>query len=255
MQVLKVEGLSKNFGGIQVLQSVSFSMEIGERLAVIGPNGAGKTSMLNLLTGELTPSAGRVYFWGQEVTTMPTHRRIQLGLARSLQIPALFSTLTVLTTLLLAVQGTTPARFHFFRPLDAHHNLVASAQRLLKTTDLWERRDDYVQSLSHGELRKLEIALTLASEPRLILLDEPSAGLTKAETDEIINMIRDLTKDATVLFVAHDMDMVFGVADRIMVLYFGEIIAQGTPEEIQAEPRVKEIYLGMEEDASYAGAG
>jgi branched-chain amino acid transport system ATP-binding protein len=253
MEALKVDGLSKNFGGLAVLQDLSFSLEVGEHTAIVGPNGAGKTTLLNLLTGEVSPTAGRVYIWGREVTTMPTHRRIHLGLARSLQIPILFSTLTVLTTVSLAVQGTKRSRFRFYRPLSAYHDVFARSQKLLEMVDLWDRRDDFVQALSHGELRRMEIALSLASEPRLILMDEPSAGLTRAETDALVSMIQDLAKDTTVLLVAHDMDMVFGVADRIMVLYFGKIIAQGSPNEIQADSRVKEIYLGTDEGAANVG--
>lgn len=252
MEALRVENIAKNFGGLRVLQGISFNLEVGGNLAVIGPNGAGKTTLLNLLTGELPPTAGRVYFWGQDVTRMPTHRRIQLGVARSLQIPALFSTLTVLTAVVLAVQGTKPTRFDFFRSLSAHKDLYTKAQQLLETAGLWERRNDLVHSLSYGELRKMEISLTLASEPRLILLDEPSAGLTKAETEALTKMIKELAKDITVLFVAHDMDMVFGLADQIMVLYFGEIIARGKPAEIQVNPKVREIYLGIEKNAASA---
>lgn len=254
MEALRVEGLSKNFGGLQVLKDLSFSIEAGKRVAIIGPNGAGKTTLLKLLTGELSATAGQIYMFGQQITTMPTHQCVQCGLACSYQITSLFSTLTVLDNILLACNGTKPSRFQMFRPFTAYGNLLTRAKELLESIGLWEKRDDLVQNISHGEQRQMELILCLASEPKLLLLDEPSAGLTSAEATSLIDIISNLPREITVLFVAHDMDVVFSLADEIMVLYYGQIIARGTPQEIQADPKVKEIYLGVEEDTADARA-
>lgn len=247
MEALRVEHLTKNFGGVQALHDVSFSVEAGDKLAIIGPNGAGKTTLFNVLNGQLSATSGRIYLFGQEITTMATHRRAHLGEARSFQLTSLFLNLTVLDNTLLAIQGTKPSRFQMFRPITAYEHLFVKAKELLASMALWEKRNDLVQAISYGEQRKMEIALSLASEPKLLMLDEPSTGLTAAESAELINMIRNLGQDITVLVVAHDMDLVFGLADRIMVLHYGRIIAEGTPEEIQADSRVKEIYMGIEE--------
>lgn len=254
MEALRVEHLSKNFGGVQALQDVSFSVESGEKLAIIGPNGAGKTTLFNVLNGQLSATAGRVYLFGQEITTMATHRRAHLGQARSFQLTSLFPNLTILDNTLLALQGIKPSRFQMFRPIIAYKHLFVRAEELLGSMALWGKRDEPVQAISYGEQRKMEIALSLASEPKLLLLDEPSTGLTAAESADVINMLRNLGLGITVLVVAHDMDLVFGLAGRIIVLHYGQIIAEGTPEEIQAHPRVKEIYIGIEEGTEDAGA-
>jgi len=254
MEALKIEGLSKNFGGVQAVKDISFTVEAGERLAIIGPNGAGKTTLFNLLNGQESATAGRIYLFGQEITNMPTHRRAYLGQGRSFQLTRLFPKLTVLDNALLAVQGTKPSSFQLLRLITVYKHLFTKAQELLETMALWEKRDDLVQALGYGEQRRLEIALSLASEPKLLLLDEPSSGLTAAESADIITIIRNLGPNITVVVVAHDMDLVFGLAERIMVLHYGQIIADGTPEEIQADSRVKEIYMGIEEDTGNAGA-
>jgi branched-chain amino acid transport system ATP-binding protein len=250
MELLKVEGLSKNFGGLSVLKEVSFALEVGEKVALIGPNGAGKTTLINLLSGVLPPTAGQIYASGQDITHLPLYRRASLGLARSFQINTLFFNLTLLENITLAVQGTKHSYFHMILPLTAYHHLFTEAQQLLEIVGLWENRDVPVSDLSHGEQRKVEIALALASKPKLLLLDEPSAGLSVAESVAVTNMIHNLPKDTTVFFCAHDMDLVFSIADRVMVLYYGQIIAQGTPKEIQADKTVREIYLGTEEAES-----
>ncbi len=253
-EALKIEGLSKNFGGVQAVKDVSFTVQAGERLAIIGPNGAGKSTLFNLINGQEFATAGRIYFFGQDITTMPTHRRAHLGQGRSFQLSSLFPKLTVLDNALLAVQGTKPSRFQWFRPITVYKHLLTKAQELLETMALWERRDDLAQALGYGEQRRLEIALSLASEPKLLLLDEPSSGLTASESADIITMIRNVGPDITIVVIAHDMDLVFGLAERIMVLYYGQVIADGTPEEIQANSRVKEIYMGIEEGTGNAGA-
>lgn len=246
MEALKVEGLSKNFGGVQALQNVSFKVELGERLAIIGPNGAGKTTLFNVLDGQLSPTKGRIHFYGNDITNLPTHHRVHLGQSRSFQITSLFPTLTILDNCLLALQGTRPSKFQMFRLLTSYQNLFNKAQNLLAMVDLWEKRDDPVKNISYGEQRRLEIAVSLASEPKLLLLDEPSAGLTVVESAAIVDMIHNLGRDITVLVVAHDMDLVFGVADRIMVFHYGQIIVEGAPDKIRNDPRVKEIYVGIE---------
>ena len=254
MEVLRVERLSKDFGGVHGLRNVSFSAEAGERLAIIGPNGAGKTTLFNVLNGELSATAGRVYYFGKDITNTGTHRRAHLGIARSFQISALFPTLTVLHNILLALQGTQPRRFQIFRSINSYKDMFARAEELLRVWALWEKRNEPVQNISYGDQRRLEITLSLASKPKLLLLDEPSAGLTADESADIINKIGELGRGATVIFVAHDMDLVFGVAERIIVLHYGEIIAEGTCEEIQVNPRVKEIYMGIEEGTGDARA-
>jgi branched-chain amino acid transport system ATP-binding protein len=252
METLRVEGLTKNFGGVQALNDISFSVERGERIAIIGPNGAGKTTLFNVINGQFPASAGHIFFFGREITTMATHDRSFLGLSRTFQLTSLFLNLTVLDNALLALHGTKPSRFQMFRSVHSYQPLLDKAHELLGIMELWEKRNIPVKSLSYGEQRKMEIALSLASDPKMLLLDEPGNGLTTAESTALIEMIRDFALDMTILIVAHDMDLVFNVADRIIVLHYGRIIAEGSPEAIQADLNVKEIYLGIEESSENA---
>jgi len=254
MEALRVDGLSKDFGGVHALSSVSFAVETGERLVVIGPNGAGKTTLFNVINGQLSPTSGHVFFFGQDITKMPTHQRAHLGQARSFQIVSLFPNLTVLDNALIALHGTKPSRFQMFWPMNSYRNLMKQARKNLGAGMLWEKRDEFVKNLSHGEQRRLEISLSLAQEPKVLLLDEPSSGLTRDESSEVIGLIKNLGSGITVLIVDHDMNLVFGVADRILVLHYGQVIADGTPEIIRADPRVREIYMGMEECIDHVGA-
>jgi branched-chain amino acid transport system ATP-binding protein len=247
MDALKVEGLYKNFGGLQVLQDISFTLSSGENLALIGPNGAGKTTLINVLSGNLSPSRGAIHMLGQDVTHMPVHRRLHLGLAYSFQLNNLFFNLTVLENILLALQGKQPFHLQLSHSVEGQDPRFIKAQRLLDSMGLWEKRTHPITSLAYGEQRMMEIALGMASEPKLLLLDEPSAGLSESEISQMITHIRDLPEGTAVLFVSHDMDVVFDLADRIMVLSYGVLIAQGRPEEIQANPKVREIYLGGKE--------
>jgi len=227
---------------------VSFRVDAGGRLVIIGPNGAGKSTLFNLLNGQLMPDAGNVFFFGQDVTRLPLHRRAHMGMARSFQLTSLFPELSVLENMMLALHGLRSSRFNPWRATLSYWNLLDKAEELLSLLDLWSKKDDQVHMISYGEQRKLEIALCLASSPRLLLLDEPSAGLTSDERLAVMEIIRKLPPDIAVIIVDHDMDLVFGLANRIIVLHYGQIIAEGTPEEIQADPRVKEVYMGMEEE-------
>jgi len=200
-----------------------------------------------LLAGQLSATHGRVFLFGQEITSLAPHRRAHLGLARSFQISNLFFNLTVLDNTLLAIQGTRSQSYRMFRSITKYKDMFVEAQQLLTTTSLWEKKDDLVRNISHGEQRNLEIVLSLALEPKILLLDEPTAGLTDAESTHIFEIISGLEADTTFLFVAHDIDLVLNVADRIIVLHYGEIIADGTPEEIQANTKVQETYMGIEE--------
>ncbi len=254
MEVLKVENLSKYFGGLRVLQGINFTAETGEKLAIIGPNGAGKSTLFGVIGGQLPATDGQVYLSGNDITSMPPHRRLHLGLARSFQLNNLFFHLTLQDNMLLALKGGQLPHFRMLRPMDAYTDLMTTAQELLESMGLWEMRFAPVSTLSYGDQRRLEIAFALASNPKILMLDEPSAGLTSGEAMEFANTIRKLVKDTVLLFCAHDMDLVFNLADRIMVLYFGQIIAQGKPQEIRANPRVREIYLGTEEADGDAGS-
>ena len=248
MEAIRVERLSKSFGGVIATNEVSFRVDAGGRLVIIGPNGAGKSTLFNLLNGQLMPDAGKVFFFGQDVTHLPLHRRAHMGMARSFQLTSLFPELSVLENIMLALHGLRSSRFNPWRATLSYWNLLDKAEELLSLLDLWSKKDDQVHMISYGEQRKLEIALCLASSPRLLLLDEPSAGLTSDERLAVMEIIRKLPPDIAVIIVDHDMDLVFGLANRIIVLHYGQIIAEGTPEEIQADPRVKEVYMGMEEE-------
>ena len=244
MEVLRVEGLSKKFAGLIVFNELSFVIETGERVAIIGPNGAGKTTLFNVLAGQLSPTAGRIYMKEQEITVMPAYQRAHIGLTRSFQVTRLFTELTVYENVLLALHGVRPSRFQMFRRPTAYEEIQMSGQGLLKSVNLWDKRGEPLHSLSYGEQRKMEIALSLASEPEILLLDEPTAGLSIDEISPFIALMRGLAEGTTLVFSAHDMDVVFGLADRILVLYTASIIAEGTPEEIQNNQKVKEVYLG-----------
>lgn len=245
--ILRIEGLSKSFGGLQVLQDISFSVEAGEKIAIIGPNGAGKTTLFNLLGGQLSATGGHIYLAGEQITHLTPNRRLHLGLARSYQLNNLFFNLSLLDNMLLALYGAEDSHIQPFRSLDSRSNLLIAAQNLLEPMDLWERRYDTVTTLSYGDQRLVEIVFALASKPKIVVLDEPSAGLPTAEAAAFANKIRSLVGKRTLIFCAHDMDLVFNLADKIMVLYFGQIVAQGLPQEIKANPKVQEIYLGSEE--------
>ena len=241
------------FGGLTAVKDVSFGLEPGERVALIGPNGAGKTTLFNVLTGQLKPSSGNVFFKGHDITRHKVFARTQLGMARSFQITSLFTNQTVRVNALIALQGTQKGRYDTFRRLLGDRGMQAAAQVLLESAGLWELREEVVNSLAYGQQRKLEIALSLASDPELLLLDEPSCGLTTVESAEITSRIRDLGTKITVLMIAHDMDLVFGVAERVMLLHYGEIACEGTCDEIRANPIVRDIYLGTRKSLGATG--
>jgi branched-chain amino acid transport system ATP-binding protein len=253
MALLDVQGLSVHFGGLAAVKDVTFGVTQGERLAMIGPNGAGKTTLFNLLTGQLKPSAGRVVFKGRDITHAPVYARTHMGIARSFQITSLFPNETVQVNALIGLQGNRPGRYRMFGVFSKDKELYAAAQALLESVELWDKRDETVSSLAYGEQRKLEMALSLASEPELLLLDEPSCGLTPTESADITRRIRDLGSKITVLMIAHDMDLVFGVAERIILLHFGEISCEGTCDEIRANETVKEIYMGSRKQSTASG--
>ncbi len=247
MEALKVERLSRRFGGVAAVDDVSFDVQPGEHLVIIGPNGAGKTTLFNLINGQLEATSGRIYFFGRDVTNLPTHSRAHIGMGRAFQIISLMMNLSVIDNTLLTLHGAKPSRFHMLRSVIGYAEVRRRAQETLETLDLWDRRDDLVKNLAYGEQRRLEIGLGLAAQPKLLLLDEPSAGLTREEGAAIIDMIQNLGGYLTVLIVDHDMELVFEVARRIIVLHQGAVIADGPPDQIQADQKVREIYMGLEE--------
>ena len=252
MEILKVENLCKNFGGLQILNGVSFNVETGDKLALIGPNGAGKSTLLNILGGQLPASSGRIFFSDKDITTLTPNRRLHMGLGRSFQTNYLFYHMTVLENIMLALYGTDKFHFQMFSTLEKRKDLQEEAHRLLEIMGLWERRNEGIATLSYGDQRLIEFAFAMASKPKLVLLDEPSAGLPTAEAAAFADTVRRLVGDATLIFVAHDMDLVFNLADKIMVLYFGEIICKDSCDNVRLNPKVKEIYLGSEEDTEDA---
>ncbi len=244
MEAIRVEGVTRAFGGVRAVQGVSFCAQVGERLMIIGPNGAGKTTLFNLLAGQLKPTSGRVYLDGRDITGTSTHRRVQLGIARSFQVSTLLTQLSVMDNLLLALHGRRRSRFQMFRGMSAYSGLRAEADALLERMGLLAQRDELAGALAYGEQRKLELAVTEALRPKVILLDEPSAGLTQSESADIAARLLELGREVTVIMVAHDMELVFSMAERIIVLHQGAIVAEGSPEEIRTNAKVREVYMG-----------
>jgi branched-chain amino acid transport system ATP-binding protein len=242
---LSVSDLGKTFGGLKAVEAVGFALEVGERRAMIGPNGAGKTTLFNLIAGELAPTCGRISFFGRDVTKLPTHRRAALGLGRTFQINTLFPDLTVVENALLAVHGVSASRLRLHRPISSYRAQRESALSVLDSVGLAGKERILARTLSHGEMRQLEVALALASHPKLLLLDEPTAGLSAAESHRLTSLLRQLDRSITLLVIEHDMDVVFGLAERITVLHHGKVIADGMTDEVKASPLVSEIYLGM----------
>ena len=247
MNALSVADLSHDFGGLRALDHVSLDVAVGERMVILGPNGAGKTTLFNLVTGLLRPTAGRIRLFDHDITRLVPLRRARLGLGRTFQITTLFPRLTVRESVLLAVQGADGARFALHRPATAYPHLYERADALLTEWALHDRRDVPTRLLSYGEQRQVELILALAAQPRVLLLDEPTAGLSPAETAAVATMIQRFPDEVTILLIEHDMDVALALASRVTVLFQGRVLAQGTREEIQRDPRVTEIYLGSDD--------
>ena len=242
--LLAIEALTKRFGGVVASDGISLALAPGELHAIIGPNGAGKTTLIGELTGEIRPDSGHVRFGGRDITTLPVYRRSQLGLARSFQITSLFPDFTALDNVALAVQAHSGHSFRFWRDARCEADLREPARAALDGAGLAARADMPVADLSHGERRQLEIAMALATRPRMLLLDEPMAGMGPEESARLVETLRRLKGGVTVLLIEHDMDAVFALADRISVLVYGRIIASGDPAAIRADAAVREAYLG-----------
>jgi branched-chain amino acid transport system ATP-binding protein len=244
-RVLTLNGVTKAFGGLVTIDKLSFSITPGDRRAIIGPNGAGKTTLFNLISGKIRPTTGQIFYHGEDITNMAEYNRAAVGIARTFQITNLFGGLTVLENVLLASQALDKKRkFVMFKRLSSYEKTVDRAGELLASFELLDKRDDLVTNLSYGDQRKIEIALALAGRPRLLLLDEPTAGLSPAETRSITELLKTVDPKITVLLIEHDMDVAFAFCENISVLHFGKLLASGTREEITNNPSVQEIYLG-----------
>ena len=248
-----IESLTKRFGGVIATENVTLDIPEGELHAVIGPNGAGKTTLIGELAGELAPDAGRIVFAGTDITALPVWRRSLLGLARSFQITSLFPDFTALDNVALAVQAHAGHSFRFWKDARRERELREPARAALERVGMLDRAHVGVSRLSHGEHRQIEIAMALATRPRLLLLDEPMAGLGPDESARMLALLRELKRQYTVVLIEHDMEAVFALADRVSVLVYGRIIATGAPEAIRANAQVRQAYLG-ESDAAAAGA-
>jgi branched-chain amino acid transport system ATP-binding protein len=241
-----LDDLSIDFGGLRAVDGVSLTIEPGERRVLMGPNGAGKTTLFNLVSGIYPATSGRILYFDRDITGLPIYRRAELGIARTYQITNLFPNLTVAENILMSCQALTRMKFVMFRRLSSYHQLMERCDDLLKEFDLWEKRDALVKNLSHGDQRQIEVAMALAEKPRLLLLDEPAAGLSSAETHSLTLLLKKLDPSITILLIEHDMDVAFEFAEKITVLYQGKFLTEGTKEEIKRNPTVQEIYLGAE---------
>jgi branched-chain amino acid transport system ATP-binding protein len=251
--LLQIDGLSKRFGGVIASDEITLAVSAGELHAIIGPNGAGKTTLIGELTGEIAPDSGRIRFDDADITALPTWRRSALGLARSFQITSLFLDFTALDNVALAVQAHSGHSFRFWRDARTEPELREPARAALERVGLAGRADVLVANLSHGEHRQLEIAMALATRPRLLLLDEPMAGMGPEESARMVRTLRDLKQELTILLIEHDMEAVFALADRITVLVYGRVLATGTPASIRADAEVRRAYLGAADEVAGHG--
>ncbi len=242
--ILVLQNVVKDFGGLRAINDVSIEVRPGERRAIIGPNGAGKTTLFNLITGELPLTSGRIFLSGQDITSLPAHRRIGAGLGRTYQITNVFPGLTVGENIQLAAQGLSGIKFTFHRPIPQDGQIHDKVVRTLENLNLAHVKDVPTNQLSYGEQRQLEIALALAGEPKVLLLDEPGAGLAAAERAAIAALIRGLPPDLTVVLIEHDMDLALGLVEWVTCLHYGRVIAEDSPDRVRENEEVREIYLG-----------
>jgi branched-chain amino acid transport system ATP-binding protein len=241
---LECRGLTKNFGGLTAVDNISIKIKAGERRAILGPNGAGKTTFFRLISGEIPATHGNVLLYGQDITKLPCYRRTHQGLGRTFQVTNLFPTLSVSDNLLLAVMGLKRTKFSMLRPLSFYDELHDTVDKLLEKVGMIEKSATIIENLSHGEHRQIEIAMALISNPKVVLLDEPMAGLSSAESIMMTEIVNQLDRDITILIIEHDMDAAFQIADQISVLHLGGLFAEGAPEEIRTNPQVQKIYFG-----------
>jgi ABC-type branched-subunit amino acid transport system ATPase component len=241
---LQTTSLVKKFGGFVATSNVTLNVEAGARHALIGPNGAGKTTLINLLTGFLEPTSGEVILNGDKVTHLAQHQRVKRGLARTFQINRLFADITVLESVVMAVNERLGLGAHFWQSVGSHTAAVDEAVELLERLRLLDVAHETTRNLAYGKQRLIEIALALAAKPSVLLLDEPAAGVPTIESRELFETIAGLPREVTILLIEHDMDLVFRFADRISVLVGGAVLTEGTPEVIAHDPKVKEVYLG-----------
>ncbi|HEV8471805.1 MAG TPA: ABC transporter ATP-binding protein [Methylomirabilota bacterium] len=244
--LLELEQVSRFFGALRAVNGVSLTVDRHERRALIGPNGAGKTTLFNLITGHLAPSAGRILFGGRPITGLAPHRVARQGISRSFQRNNLFSKLSVLENLRLAAAADGRGSWNLFGSVGRLAAPLARAREVAAAVGLAERLDEEVSRLSYGEQRQLEIGVALATRPQLVLLDEPTAGMSPEETQRMTRLLAALPRDITLLIIEHDMDVVFSLADRITVLHYGEVLVDGAPDAVRADPRVYEVYLGTD---------
>lgn len=244
MTVLQVEDLSVSFGGVRAVRAVSLSIAKGERHVILGPNGAGKTTLFNLIGGQQRPDSGRITLFGADVTRLSPHRRARAGLARTFQITSLLATLTVEENIHLAVQAFSRSRYAIVQSPRHRMEMAARVNGLLEQWRLGGRESALVSDLSYGDQRKIEIAMALAHQPRLLLLDEPTAGLSVSETENVIALINGLSKDVTVLAIEHDMEVAFEIGQRFTILHQGGILVSGSADAVRSNPEIQSIYFG-----------
>jgi branched-chain amino acid transport system ATP-binding protein len=248
MSLLELDNLVKQFGGLTAVDHVSMGIEEGSVQAIIGPNGAGKTTTINCVSGLLEPTSGTVRFNGEDITGLPPHETVQRGISKSFQTASIFPTMTVSENVEIAAFGAEHGsfRFNFLKNRNSYQAVHDTTERMLRAVDLWEVRDEDAQNLPYGDKRRLEIAIALASEPDLLFMDEPTAGMSPEETEATVDLIEELQEELglTIVLVEHDMEVIFRVADKIAVLHRGAVLANAAPEEIRGDPEVQEAYLG-----------
>jgi branched-chain amino acid transport system ATP-binding protein len=242
---LALQRVAMSFGALRVLDDVTLAVAAGERRAIIGPNGAGKTTLFHILSGMLTPTDGTIALFGSDVTRRSVHRRVALGMARTFQITNLFPNLTVEQNIILALQGLQRMKYGFLRPVSAYRPVVRRAGELLDEWQLPDRRNSLVRELSYGEQRALEILLAVCQDPKLLLLDEPTAGLSPAETATAVKIVHALPRAMAIILIEHDMDVAFRLCETVTVLHSGRVLATGAADDVRRDPIVRSVYLGQ----------